>query len=154
MDIFKKIASRFRAIGFSSISAVLWLLVRRSPPPPFHFSGWLLLDLMIVVGALYGAAIIGTDALARSANEMWLLGASVQLIATSLIFILQGLYRSVIRYMGQQAVWDLVKAVSYSTLALASVSMVTSLSLPGTALLVYWLLLFVGIGGVRLTSRA
>ena len=109
---------------------------------------------MIVVGALYGAAIIGTDALARSANEMWLLGASVQLIATSLIFILQGLYRSVIRYMGQQAVWDLVKAVSYSTLALASVSMVTSLSLPGTALLVYWLLLFVGIGGVRLTSRA
>ena len=83
---------------------------------------------MIVVGALYGAAIIGTDALARSANEMWLLGASVQLIATSLIFILQGLYRSVIRYMGQQAVWDLVKAVSYSTLALASVSMVTSLS--------------------------
>ena len=64
MDIFKKIASRFRAIGFSSISAVLWLLVRRSPPPPFHFSGWLLLDLMIVVGALYGAAIIGTDALA------------------------------------------------------------------------------------------
>ena len=99
MDIFKKIASRFRAIGFSSISAVLWLLVRRSHPPPFHFSGWLLLDLMIVVGALYGAAIIGTDALARSANEMWLLGASVQLIATSLIFILQGLYRSVIRYM-------------------------------------------------------
>ena len=81
-------------------------------------------------------------------------GRGVQLIATSLIFILQGLYRSVIRYMGQQAVWDLVKAVSYSTLALAAVSMVTSLSLPGTALLVYWLLLFVGIGGVRLTSRA
>ena len=109
---------------------------------------------MIVVGALYGAAIIGTDAPARPVNEIWLLGVGVQLIATSLIFILQGLYRSVIRYMGQQAVWDLVKAVSYSTLALTAVSTVTSLSLPGTALLVYWLLLFVGIGGVRLTSRA
>ena len=154
VDILSKIASRFRAIGFSSISAVIWLLVRRSPPVPFHFSGWLLLDLMIVVGALYGAAIIGTDALARPLNEIWLLGVGVQLIATSLIFILQGLYRSVIRYMGQQAVWDLVKAVSYSTLALTAVSTVTSLSLPGTALLVYWLLLFVGIGGVRLTSRA
>jgi len=154
VDILSKIASRFRAIGFSSISAVIWLLVRRAPPVPFHFSGWLLLDLMIVVGALYGAAIIGTDALARPLNEIWLLGVGVQLIATSLIFILQGLYRSVIRYMGQQAVWDLVKAVSYSTLALTAVSTVISLSLPGTALLVYWLLLFVGIGGVRLTSRA
>ena len=87
---------------------------------------------MIVVGALYGAAIIGTDAPARPVNEIWLLGVGVQLIATSLIFILQGLYRSVIRYMGQQAVWDLVKAVSYSTLALTAVSTVTSLSLPGT----------------------
>ena len=87
MDRVKKIASWFRAIGFNSISAVVWMLARRSPPPPFHFSGWLLLDLMIVVGALYGAAIIGTDALARPANEMWLLGASVQLIANSLIFI-------------------------------------------------------------------
>jgi FlaA1/EpsC-like NDP-sugar epimerase len=154
VDILSKIASRFRAIGFSSISAVIWLLVRRSPPAPFHFSGWLLLDLMIVVGALYGAAIIGTDAPARPVNKIWLLGVGVQLIATSLIFILQGLYRSVIRYMGQQAVWDLVKAVSYSTLALTAVSTFTSLSLPGTALLVYWLLLFVGIGGVRLTSRA
>ena len=130
------------------------MLARRSPPPPFHFSGWLLLDLMIVVGALYGAAIIGTDGPAQPVNEIWLLGVGVQLIATSLIFVWQGLYRSVIRYMGQQAVWDLVKAVSYSTLALAAVSVVTSLSLPGTALLVYWLLLFVGIGGVRLTSRA
>ena len=93
VDIVKKITSRFRAIGFSSISAVVWLLVRRSPPPPFNFSGWLLLDLMIVVGALYGAAIIGTDAIARPVNELWLLGAGVQLIVTSLIFILQGLYR-------------------------------------------------------------
>ena len=93
VDILSKIASRFRAIGFSAISAVIWLLVRRSPPVPFHFSGWLLLDLMIVVGALYGAAIIGTDALARPLNEIWLLGVGVQLIATSLIFILQGRYR-------------------------------------------------------------
>ena len=98
--------------------------------------------------------MIGTDATARPANEMWLLVAGAQLIATSLIFILQGLYRSVIRYMGQQAVWDLAKAVSFSALALAAVGMVASLSLPATALLVYWLLLFVGIGGVRLTSRA
>ena len=88
MGIVKKIASRFRAIGFSSISAVVWLLVRRSPPPPFHFSAWLLLDLMIVVGALYGAAFIGADALTRPVNELWLLGVGVQLIATSLIFIL------------------------------------------------------------------
>jgi len=130
------------------------MLARRSPPPAFHFSGWLLLDLMIVVGALYGATIIGTDGPEPTVNEIWLLGVGVQLIATSLIFVLQGLYRSVIRYMGQQAVWDLVKGVTYSTLALAAVSLVTSLSLPGTALLVYWLLLFVGIGGVRLTSRA
>ena len=55
--------------------------------------------------------------------------------------------------MGQQAVWDLVKAVSFSTVALGACIFFTESTLPATAALVYWLLLFVGIGGLRLISR-
>ena len=55
--------------------------------------------------------------------------------------------------MGQQAVWDLVKAVSFSTVALGACIFFTESTLTATAALVYWLLLFVGIGGLRLISR-
>ncbi|GIR69031.1 MAG: hypothetical protein CM15mP74_02820 [Halieaceae bacterium] len=69
-------------------------------------------------------------------------------------FSSQGLYRSVIRYMGQQAVWDLVKAVSLSTMTLGAAIFFTKTNLSGTAALVFWLLLLVGVGGLRLISRA
>ena len=55
----KKMASRLRAMGTRSLSTVIWLFARRSLPPSFRFSGWLVLDLLVVIGALYGAAVIG-----------------------------------------------------------------------------------------------
>ena len=55
----KKMASRVRAMSAHSVSTVIWLFARRSLPPSFRFSGWLVLDLLVVLGALYGAAAIG-----------------------------------------------------------------------------------------------
>ena len=103
----KKMASRVRAMSAQSVSTVIWLFARRSPPPSFRFSGWLVLDLLVVLGALYGAAAIGS---AEGAGVMDLLApltVALLLIGSAVIFSVQGLYLSVIRYMGQQAVWDL-----------------------------------------------
>ena len=113
----KKMASRVRAMSAHSVSTVIWLFARRSLPPSFRFSGWLVLDLLVVLGALYGAAAIGGADGARVMDSLAPLIVALVLIGSAVIFSVQGLYLSVIRYMGQQAVWDLVKAVSFSTIA-------------------------------------
>ena len=116
----KKMASRVRAMSAHSVSTVIWLFARRSLPPSFRFSGWLVLDLLVVLGALYGAAAIGGADGARVMDSLAPLIVALVLIGSAVIFSVQGLYLSVIRYMGQQAVWDLVKAVSFSTIALGA----------------------------------
>lgn len=149
----KKMASRFRAMSAHSVSAVIWMFTRRSFPATFRFSGWLVLDLVVVLGALFGAAAIGGDARVAAFGSLPPLIIFLLLLSSALIFSVQGLYLSVIRYMGQQAVWDLVKAVSLSTVALGAAVFFAETTMPATAPLVYWLLLFVGIGGLRLISR-
>ena len=150
----RKMASKFHFRTLRTLSVSVWLLARRLVPPSFRVSGWLILDLAVVLGALFGAASIGAEAGVPSLDALTPLTVVTLLIGTAVIFTSQGLYRSVIRYMGQQAVWDLVKAVSFSTLTLAAAIFFTDADLPATAALVYWLLLFVGVGGSRLISRA
>ncbi len=150
----RKMASKVRCKTLHSLSALAWMLARRLMPQSVRVSGWLVLDLTVVLGALYGAASIGAEAGVPSLDTLASLTVLTLLIGTAVIFTSQGLYRSVIRYMGQQAVWDLVKAVSFSTLTLAAAIFFTEADLPTTAALVYWLLLFVGVGGSRLISRA
>ena len=149
----KKMASRVRAMSAHSVSTVIWFFARRSLPPSFRFSGWLVLDSLVVLAALYGAAAIGGAEGAGVMDSLAPITIALLLIGSAVIFSMQGLYLSVIRYMGQQAVWDLVKAVSFSTMALGAAIFFTESTLPAAAALVYWLLLFVGIGGLRLISR-
>ena len=132
----KKMASRVRAMRAHSVSTVIWLFARRSLPPYFRFSGWLILDLAVVLGALYGAAAIGSAEGSGVVRSLTPLTVALLLISSAVIFSLQGLYLSVIRYMGQQAVWDLVKAVSFSTVALGAAIFFTESAMPATAALV------------------
>ena len=150
----KKMASKVRLMTLRALSARASTFARSIVPPSINVSGWLMLDLAFVLGALFGAASIGAEAGASSLGTLSALTVSALLVGTAVIFTSQGLYRSVIRYMGQQAVWDLVKAVSFSTLTLAAAIFFTDADLPATTALVYWLLLIVGIGGSRLISRA
>ena len=150
----KKMASRMRAKMRHSFSTAVWAFARRAFPPSFRLSGWLLLDLVVVLGALYGAISIGSESGTVALSALSPMTVAILLIGTAVIFSSQGLYRSVIRYMGQQAVWDLVKAVSLSTMTLGAAIFFTKTNLSATAALVFWLLLLVGVGGLRLISRA
>ena len=105
----KKMASKVRLMTLRTLSAGAWTFARRIVPPSISVSGWLMLDLALVLGALFGAASIGAEAGASSLDTLSALTISALLIGTAVIFTSQGLYRSVIRYMGQQAVWDLVR---------------------------------------------
>ena len=149
----KKITSRFRALGLSSLSGFFWLFARGSWPNSYRVAGWVALDISVVTAALLGAVQIGLD---PASSILAVLSPSITLVliaATVAIFTVHGLYRSVIRYMGHQAVWDLVKVVSLSTLILGALIFFASTPVPKTVPMMYWLFLFFGVGGLRLVSR-
>jgi FlaA1/EpsC-like NDP-sugar epimerase len=149
----KKIASRFRSLGLSSLFGVVWFFAKRSLPNSYRLTGWVFLDLCIACAALVGAVQVGSDPAASVTDAISLPIALMLLVGTALIFTSHGLYRSVIRYMGHQAVWDLVKVVSLSTLVLGALMFLTSAPLSKSVPIMYWLFLFFGVGGLRLVSR-
>lgn len=73
------------------------------------------------------------------------------------VFIKIGLYRSVIRFMGEHALWAVVKAVSLSSLLWAALAFMTSMTgvggMPRSIPLLYWLLAMVLVGGIRFAAR-
>lgn len=73
------------------------------------------------------------------------------------VFIKMGLYRSVIRFMGEHAMWSVVKAVSLAVLLWAGAAFMTQMTgaegVPRSVPLLYWLLALVLIGGVRFAAR-
>jgi FlaA1/EpsC-like NDP-sugar epimerase len=83
-----------------------------------------------------------------------LFSAAVTLLATAAIFLRIGLYRAIIRFMGQQAIWAFIQAVSYSTLVLGATIFFTRADVPRSMPFIYWALAMCSIGGVRLAVRA
>lgn len=73
------------------------------------------------------------------------------------VFIKMGLYRSVIRFMGEHALWSVVKAVSLAVLLWAGSAFMTQMTgaegVPRSVPLLYWLLALVLVGGVRFAAR-
>ena len=123
-------------------------------PRSLRFASLVLLDLLVAALALMGSVAIGVD---RPYGPQTLPEALVGILTlglTAIFFIRRGLYRALIRHMGQHAVWDLVRAVTYSSMVLGAGIFFGKLDLARTAPLVYWLLHFVGSGGTRLLMRA
>lgn len=133
-----------------------WFTEEPNHTTPFNlrFTSLLMLDLAAAALSLMGAVALGAERspLPQNANEVVV--GLISLLATSVIFVRQSLYRSLIRHMGQQAVWDLIRSVSYSALVLGAAIFFTQVEVSRSAPLVYWLLLFVGTGGLRMVMRA
>lgn len=71
-----------------------------------------------------------------------------------LIFRMLGLYSVVIRYIGFQALWDIVKAVSLYSLVIGVLVFLTGASwFPRSIIFINWVLLIILIGGSRLAAR-
>lgn len=123
-------------------------------PSNVRFLTLLVLDMLAVSISLAGAVAIGANTPKPPYTETELWVGALTLVASALIFTRQGLYRTLIRYMGQQAIWDLIRAVSYASLVLGATIFFTQVDVPRTAPVVFWLLLFFGAGGGRLLMRA
>jgi len=69
------------------------------------------------------------------------------------IFIKFGLYRAIIRYIGFQALWQILKAISLYALIIGLILFMTSIKgFPRSVLIINWLLAIMAIGGSRLFS--
>ena len=73
------------------------------------------------------------------------------------VFLKMGLYRSVIRYLGEQALWSVFKGVSIAAILWAALAFMTQMKglegVPRAVPLLYWLLGMVLISGSRFAAR-
>ncbi len=73
------------------------------------------------------------------------------------IFLKSGLYRSVIRYLGEQALWSVFKAMSLAALLWAVLAFMTRMTglegVPRSVPLLYGLIGLTLVGGARFTAR-
>ncbi len=73
---------------------------------------------------------------------------------SAFIFIRTGLYRAMVRYMGQQAIMTIVKDVTWSSVVLAIALFVFRSDVPRSTPMIYWAIALFFIGGGRLLVRA
>ena len=116
-------------------------------------------DLVLIWGALWLALYLrlgGEGWVLPTANQSWLF-----LLAPALalpIYIKMGMYRAVMRHFGSQALVCIFKAVSLACAALAAVVVIGrdngwDVVFPRSAIVSYWWLSLLLIGGLRLAAR-
>jgi FlaA1/EpsC-like NDP-sugar epimerase len=113
----------------------------------------LLSDAVFVPAALWSALALKLEGLPDG------LGASPWLYIAALftsipIFVRLGLYRAVVRFIGAQAIVAVTVGVTASVVVLAVVNaLLPGEGLPLKALLIYWALALVYVGGTRILAR-
>ncbi len=78
----------------------------------------------------------------------------LSLLLSLFAFMRLGLYRSIIRYMGQQAIFAVMQGVSLSALIIAVASFMSDEFMPRSVPVIYWCFAYVFIGGSRIVIRA
>lgn len=117
-------------------------------------SGLLALDMGFVTASMWAAVAFRYGHLDFSLGPVEFFCAVFTVLVSAFIFLRLGLYRAVIRFMGQQAIWAVITAVSYSTLVLGATVFFTQADVPRSMPFIYWGLALLGIGGTRLSVRA
>lgn len=116
----------------------------------------LVADATLLVFAVWAAYAIRLGEWHVPNREQALLMAVAPLLATP-VFLKMGLYRSVIRYLGEQALWAVVKAMSLAALLWAALAFMTHMTgvegVPRAVPLLYWMIGMVLIGGLRFGAR-
>ena len=114
----------------------------------------LTLDMVYVTGAMWAAVALRYGHMHFHLGPVEYACGVVTILTSAVIFLRLGLYRAVIRFMGQQAIWAIITAAGYSTLILGAAIFFTRAEVPRSTPFIYWVLLLLGIGGTRLMIRA
>jgi FlaA1/EpsC-like NDP-sugar epimerase len=110
-------------------------------------------DLCAIPLAIWLAVVLRWGGFTFNFSQTELLAAVVTVAASAFIFIRTGLYRAMVRYMGQQTIMTVVRDVSYSAIVLALVLFLLNSTVPRSTPFIYWALALSFIGGSRLLVR-
>lgn len=113
-------------------------------------------DITILLFAVWGAyALRLGHAFIPNEKQILLMMAAPALAVP--VFIRIGLYRSVIRYVGEQALWTVMKGVTIAALLWSVLAFMTQMTggsgVPRSVPFIYWLLGGVMVGGARFAAR-
>lgn len=120
----------------------------------------LVLDMGFVVSALWAARALRywqTAVIAQPVSTAEFAIIVITVLASAVIFLRLGLYRAVIRFMGQQALWAIVRGITYSTMVLGACIFFLQpapLSVPRSLPFIYWGMCLILVGGSRMLIRA
>jgi FlaA1/EpsC-like NDP-sugar epimerase len=114
----------------------------------------LILDMIYVTAAMWAAVALRYGDFDFQLGPVELACGAVTILGSAVVFLRLGLYRAVIRFMGQQAIWAIITAAGYSTLILGATVFFARAEVPRSTPFIYWVILLVGIGGTRLAVRA
>ena len=113
-------------------------------------------DLALLGVAGYLAFWVRMGEAFEPSHRQWLLIAAAPIIAIP-VFFQVGLYRSVIRFLGEQALWVILKGMSIAAVFWASLAFLTQMTgidgLPRTIPLLYWLMGTFFVAGSRFSAR-
>ena len=112
-----------------------------------------IIDLFIVVGSIWLAFCLRLDELYIPARaQLWIFLAA-PLIAIP-VFIRFGLYRAIIRYIGFQAIWAIVSAVTLYSLLWALLVLLSGVEdVPRSVYILNLILVMLLVGGSRMVAR-
>jgi UDP-N-acetylglucosamine 4,6-dehydratase len=141
---------------FSASRAMVRVLIEKVVELPRNIKQacMLTLDMVYVASAMWLAVALRWGHMQFELGVLEYACGVFSLFVSAIIFLRLGLYRAVIRFMGQQAIWAIVTAVSYSALVLGATFFFTRAEVPRSTPFIYWGLLLLGIGGTRLMVRA
>lgn len=112
-----------------------------------------LIDAIILIGVLLTSFSMRLGYWYWPENDLFWVIVGAPLIAFP-IFMQFGLYHGIVRFLGLQALWAIVKAVSLYALIWGIIGFMSAIEgIPRSVILINWLLAILSIGGLRMIAR-
>ena len=110
-------------------------------------------DFFVVIFSLWLALSLRYSEFHIPAQSVWWVFLAAPAIAIP-VFIKFGLYRAIIRYLGMQAIWTVVKATMLYEILFALLILMSNVQgIPRTVYAIQVILLLIIVGGTRLIAR-
>lgn len=114
----------------------------------------LILDMCFIPFAIWLAVIARWGGLSYDFDSSDFMAVVLTVLFSAAYFLRIGLYRAVIRFMGQQAILTIIQGVTVSALALAIAAFLCRSNIPRSTPIIYWAIALIMIGGSRLLVRS
>ena len=111
-------------------------------------------DAFFLPAALWLAFSLRLDILYVPSSFSVIVTFAVTTLLSLVVFMRAGLYRAVIRYMSNQAMFAVFSGVSVSALLLILISFIFQADIPRSVPVIYWCLALVFVGGSRMGARS